>query len=37
MVEEEERKGYCIIKGKDSDREIERQGYKLDVVIVIEN
>lgn len=37
MAEEEERKGYCTTKGKDSDREIERQGYKSDDVIAIEN
>lgn len=24
MFKEEERKGYCIIKGKDGDKEIER-------------
>lgn len=37
MAEEDERKGYCTTKGKDSDREIEKQGYKSDVVIAIEN
>lgn len=37
MAEEEERKGYCTTKGKDSDRKIERQGYQSDVVIAMEN
>lgn len=37
MSKEEERKGYCTTKGKDSDKEIERQSYKSDVVIAIEN
>lgn len=37
MAKEEERKGYCTTKGKISDREIERQSYKSDVVIAIEN
>lgn len=37
MSKEEERKGYCTTKGKISDREIQRQSYKSDVVIAIEN